>query len=114
MIENTFGILVQRWRIFRKAIIGNVEMCENIIKAAVVLHNYVQTSELDIREEQRRYCPTGYADYENDDGIIPGAWRKDGVVLKSIRRLGSNNSSVKVKKMRDILAVVSSNFYFFA
>ncbi|KAJ8930290.1 hypothetical protein NQ314_016909 [Rhamnusium bicolor] len=41
-IENTFGILAQRWRILRKTIIGNVDTCESIVKATIVLLNFLQ------------------------------------------------------------------------
>ncbi|XP_031327875.1 uncharacterized protein LOC116159107 [Photinus pyralis] len=56
-IENTFGILASRWRVFRKPIIANVETCIAITKACVALHNYLQKGEEDLPLEQRRYCP---------------------------------------------------------
>jgi hypothetical protein len=105
VIENTFGILVQRWRILRKPIIGNVTTCESIVRACVALHNFVQKSEDDIPLSRRRYCPTGYTDYFDANGELHlGAWRDEGVGLNSVRRLGSNNSSRIVQSIKDTLS----------
>lgn len=41
-IENTFGILVSRWRIYKRVIITREETVDSIIKATVVLHNFVK------------------------------------------------------------------------
>lgn len=38
-IENSFGILANRWRIFRKPIILKVEKTMKIVQATVCLHN---------------------------------------------------------------------------
>ena len=39
-IENAFGILSAKWRVFRRPIRANVEFVERITKATVCLHNY--------------------------------------------------------------------------
>lgn len=46
-IENCFGILASRWRIYRQAIIASEETVNAIIKATVVLHlhNFVKNKE---------------------------------------------------------------------
>eukprot|EP00102_Acyrthosiphon_pisum_P026296 XP_016663506.1 PREDICTED: uncharacterized protein LOC103310578 [Acyrthosiphon pisum] len=44
-IENTFGLLAARWRIFRKPIIASEKTVHAIIQATVVLHNYVISNE---------------------------------------------------------------------
>lgn len=104
-IENTFGILVQRWRIFRGTINASVEMCERMVKAAVVLHNFVQKSEQDLPVTERRYCPPEFTDSFNENGVCqPGSWNERATSLVSVRRLGSNNASRNVQAMRDILA----------
>ncbi|KAG5865131.1 hypothetical protein JTB14_030204 [Gonioctena quinquepunctata] len=51
-IENTFGILAQRWRRLRNPIIVNVDTCEKIILATIVLHNLIQKGEEDIPIEE--------------------------------------------------------------
>ncbi|KAJ8956139.1 hypothetical protein NQ314_006773 [Rhamnusium bicolor] len=104
-IENTFGILAQRWRILRKTIIGNVDTCESIVKATIVLHNFLQKKEEDIPEEQRRYSPMGYADSFDENGrLILGMWREEEYMLRSATRLGSNNATRRAQGARDKLA----------
>lgn len=41
-IECSFGIMINKWRIFHRPIDVNIEFAENIIKACTVLHNYVR------------------------------------------------------------------------
>lgn len=41
-IECSFGILVNKWRIFHRPLNVDIEFAENIIKACCVLHNYVR------------------------------------------------------------------------
>lgn len=42
VIENTFGILGSKWRIYRSAINASLELTEKIIKATVCLHNWLR------------------------------------------------------------------------
>jgi len=70
VIENAFGILVSRWRIFNTPINASIENIESFVKAAIVLHNYLRQTENAI------YCPAGFVDHENANGEIqPGHWR---------------------------------------
>lgn len=56
-IENSFGIMAARWRIFRAPIIATLETVHDIVKASVCLHNYVLIEEEMDPPENRRYCP---------------------------------------------------------
>ncbi|KAJ8684592.1 hypothetical protein QAD02_020384 [Eretmocerus hayati] len=70
-IENTFGILASRWRIFRKPILMQPIYLIDLAKAAVCLHNWLRMTDQD-------YIPNGLADRQNQDGqIIPGRWREE-------------------------------------
>ncbi|XP_018314018.1 uncharacterized protein, partial [Mycetomoellerius zeteki] len=62
LIENTFGILVSQWRIYRKPIIANPETVVQIVKATVCLHNWLRKNDIGINE----YVPIGIVD-DNPD-----------------------------------------------
>ena len=61
VIENSFGILASRWRIFRRPIIADPDHIVTYTKAAVALHNFLRTTESSV------YCPPGFLDAE--DGL---------------------------------------------
>lgn len=63
LIENTFGIMVKRWQIFAGPIEMNPKNADKIVKAAVVLHNYIKSfgDEASIRymrEKKKDKSPT--------------------------------------------------------
>ena len=69
-IENSFGILSARWRIFRRPIKAKPETVDLIIKASLCLHNYLQLT------YNAHYIPAGFVDAEDTTGnIVPGNWR---------------------------------------
>lgn len=106
-IENSFGILTSRWRIFRTTIIADVNMAEWIVCTALCLHNYLRILELAERPENATYCPINYIDtWDNNGNIIPGNWRQDNinVTLQSIGRMGANNATRQNITLRDSLA----------
>ena len=61
-IENAFGILAARWRIFRRAIRAYVKTVELITQAALCLHNFLQVT------NSAAYAPHGFVDSEQVDG----------------------------------------------
>lgn len=70
-VENSFGILAARWRVFRRPIRANAMTVEKIAKAALCLHNYLKLT------ENANYIPSGFIDSEDSSGnIIPGDWRQ--------------------------------------
>ena len=71
VIENTFGILASRWRIFNTPMNVSVENIERYVKSVKVLHNYLRQT------DNALYCPQGFVDCEEMDGIITkGHWRE--------------------------------------
>ena len=63
-IGNVFGILVARWRVFKRPIRASIETVLSIICACVCLHNYLQTT------QWSSYTPQGFIDVEGYDGTI--------------------------------------------
>ncbi|XP_058817565.1 uncharacterized protein LOC131680866 [Topomyia yanbarensis] len=101
-IENTFGILVARWRILLAPLHLQPIAAENIIKATVVLHNFVKS------HEGQQYAPPTFVDQIGQNGeIIPGEWRShvdplEGISADFIQR--GNNASRDAYFVRDALA----------
>ncbi|XP_046856108.1 protein ALP1-like [Xenia sp. Carnegie-2017] len=60
IIENSFGILAARFRIFRRPIHAKVDTVISITKACVALHNYLMNG----KTYANRYCPLGFVDHE--------------------------------------------------
>ena len=71
--ENTFGMWVNRWRVFHTPIIATPEHVEQLVMAAIALHNFLRKTVLSV------YCPSGYVDYIDPNGrLVPGQWRAEG------------------------------------
>ena len=76
-IENTFGIMVSQWRIFRTPIKGNVKLIEGLILGAVCLHNYLRFSEKNAPNDMQYYCSPSFVDRFEDGREVDGEWRRD-------------------------------------
>lgn len=99
-IENTYGILSARWRIFRVLIRANEETVELITKAAICLHNYLQLT------DNAFYVPSGFVDSENADGSLsPGDWRAivqyDESGMVSLGHVGGNRYTLEASNSRN-------------
>ena len=105
IIENTFGIMATKFRIFRRPLIANPDKVTRITKAACCLHNYLKITEASTSASSRPYCPPGYVDREDKDGIIvPGDWRHEvSEGITSMSRLGSNTYSRSAAELRDAM-----------
>lgn len=65
MIENCFGILSAKWRIFKTTIIADVSLVESITKTCACLHNW-------LREKNSNYIEQELADEEINGKLVPG------------------------------------------
>ncbi|KAH7977745.1 hypothetical protein HPB49_003363 [Dermacentor silvarum] len=76
-IENTFGILDNRWRILRQDIRASARTLDMIVWATVLLHNYLRT----LDEEDHscfKYSSDNDVDRVGPNGeLIPGIWRAE-------------------------------------
>lgn len=95
-VENAFGILVSRFRIFEKPIACKVSTVDKIVRTCCVLHNW-------LRIKSASYLPKGSVDEEdiNQGQLIPGSWRSETAGLSQAVSLGGNHSSKLARKMRD-------------
>ncbi|XP_046862404.1 uncharacterized protein LOC124455829 [Xenia sp. Carnegie-2017] len=101
-IENAFGILPARFRIFRRPIHARVEMVVRITQAAVVLHNYLMRECACSHGES--YFLMELIDKNTKHGTQPVRWREiiqGDKGLQSDCRDGSNNYSRNAKKLEN-------------
>uniref|UniRef100_A0A8C5BN49 DDE Tnp4 domain-containing protein n=1 Tax=Gadus morhua TaxID=8049 RepID=A0A8C5BN49_GADMO len=71
VVENAFGILAARFRIFGRLIDCQPEKAVKIVKACVALHNFLAST------ERARYMPASFVDTTADTGEVqPGEWRQ--------------------------------------
>ena len=98
IIENTFGIIAAKFRIFQRPIVASPEKVTCITKAACSLHNYLKLSEVCNVTSNWLYCPPGYIKYEDRDGnLIPGDCRQEAADgIRNIQRVGSNTHTASI------------------
>lgn len=101
IIENSFGILVTKWRILQQSLCLKLESAESIVQATICLHNFVINTSND-----KRYLHM--VDREVSNGhIIEGEWRNtitENNVFRHLGRVGANSSAVASMRQRDTLA----------
>lgn len=75
VVENVFGIMAYKFRIFRKPILRDPEKATIITMTCALLHNFLRKSST----SSSIYTPSGTTDVynTNDDLIVPGSWRND-------------------------------------
>lgn len=106
-IENAFGILCARWRIFYTPIRSNVENVENYVLACLTLHNYLRLT------DNASYCPMGFTDtYDSTGNLQEGKWRTMSVgnegMLPINRVKGSRYSNNAVEMRNSLRRFVNS------
>lgn len=96
-VENAFGILSSRFRLFRRSIEIHPQGAEYVTMAACILHNYL------VETNAQHYMPVDSLDIELDDGeVIPGTWRQE-VELPAMGRSSQKNASEYAKSIRNHL-----------
>ncbi|KAG0431463.1 hypothetical protein HPB47_021782, partial [Ixodes persulcatus] len=99
LIENSFGIMANRWRILRRAFKASEEITESVVKACVTLHNFLLK---DSAHSRSAYSPPGYTDHEDWEGkLIDGEWKNDRSGQPGLRDL----AGVGLRPARTALAV---------
>ncbi|XP_034837923.1 protein ALP1-like isoform X1 [Maniola jurtina] len=95
IVENAFGILANRFRVFEKAISTKIDTVDHIVFAACSLHNW-------LRKKSSAYLTTCSVDRDDIDthSLIEGMWRTDVRGLNSITQQGSNHSSLSAREKR--------------
>lgn len=97
VVENAFGILANRFRVFQTAINQPPEKVEMIVLAACCLHNYL------VDHSMSSYAPQALLDNEDENhNFNPGEWRTEQE-LTALQASYQRNGSQKAKQQQDIL-----------
>lgn len=108
-IENTFGIMAARWRILGRPIEFMPDKAVDVVKACLVLHNYLTHT------DESCYIPQCFADSDSAESMQPGEWRSvvanDSNLVKSVTpmqrsRSGSTSDAAAVRS--DLMAFFQS------
>lgn len=106
VVENAFGILAARFRVFRQDIEVDISTVDLIVQAACSIHNWLRTV------SPGKYFERGWTDYEDTEtGVLhPGEWRTTGTELASVSSVcATNNYSKLASDKRKKLAAHFSN-----
>lgn len=99
VVENAFGILANRLRVFRTTISLDPDKVVKITLTSCVIHNYLRA------RRSEPYVPPTFTDRETEDHeFIPGSWRDEG--QGAFHDLSSNrarNPAQRTKDQRDIM-----------
>lgn len=96
VVENAFGILCSRFRIFLTTINLKPKTVEYIVLASCVLHNFLR------QEIRQSYTPSRSLDFENiENGTIEeGEWRQD-MNLSSLQTSQNRHPTDDAKQIRE-------------
>jgi hypothetical protein len=95
VVENAFGILAHRWRVFLTTIKLSPEKVTGIIFAACCLHN--------LMVEKNKASYASAADQEDADHVlVQGTWRNDQA-LNSMQPTTLHNATRNAKTQRELL-----------
>ena len=100
--ENMFGIIANRWRVFRSIIFLPPKTIETITLGTLVLHNFLRQS-----ASKHIYSPPSLVDTNSRTGdLIPGQWRNEPPTQSFFPQCSSqygNNITRTAKETRDTL-----------
>ena len=98
--ENLFGIVANRWRVFRTVLQLAPSSIASLVMAALVLHNHLRKS-----SSRNVYCPQGLLDTELRSGeVTNGLWRQESTsesFLPPSVPITGHNATNDAKLVRD-------------
>ena len=87
IVENAFGILTQRWRVYTGRLQVGPETADSVVRATCILHNYIQSTSKTVGQNE----PDDDED-EDEDGER---------ILRPLRNLRRNRASEESQTTRD-------------
>lgn len=101
IVENTFGILSAKFRIFKSPIELSPEKVSIVTMSCILLHNYLKKS----NTSTRIYCPPGTIDVYDRNGnmIHRGSWRSEITSTNAIQNLPqiARRSAANARQVRE-------------
>lgn len=96
VVENVFGILASRFRVFQKPILVDIQNVDKIIMASCYLHNF-------LRQKSVNYITNSCIDNEDVENYIlqPGQWRQENELLPLLKNNQRQQTEVG-KEVRNI------------
>lgn len=96
VVENAFGILATRFRIFRRKISVDIDNVDAIVLACCALHNY-------LRKKSNTYMTDSCVDVENTNDLTfrPGDWRKQNFELVSLVQINEKQRNDEGNEVRN-------------
>lgn len=94
IIENVFGIMSARFRVFRKAISLDAEKTKKVTLACCVLHNYLM-----VTNKKKYALPNSFDHFDCNGTLVPGDWRREediGASMFPLQRSRSETFNTKV------------------
>lgn len=97
VVENVFGILASRFRVFLQPVTINIERMDAVVLACCALHNFLR------RRSKKNYITETSVDYEDivNGTLTPGEWRQSGNLLSLDRRSSTKNARNSAKEVRN-------------
>lgn len=97
VVENAFGILASRFRVFSTNVAIDVANVDKLVMAACALHNYL------ITDGESQYFTPSMVDVEDTESHVVrlGTWRE--CQMQSVGILHNNNPTVAAKSKREVL-----------
>jgi DDE superfamily endonuclease len=104
VVENAFGILAHRFRVFLTPINSSTSSVTQIVLAAVLLHNFMKSRQ----SSARTYFHCNAVDLEDTETgtLTPGTWSQDNssTGMVDLTRRTCGNSRNDAKDLRNSLA----------
>lgn len=100
MVECAFGILSSQWRIYKRPINTSIQTAENIVKATVVLHNFLRQNTEDVN------C---FPETTNNVMDIPTLPEMEIAAFRNLSNVGSNTHTREASHIRNIFVDYFNN-----
>ena len=99
VVENAFGILANRFRVFCSTILLHPDTVTKITLASICLHNFLR------QHRSEAYLPPALADWgDADHRVHEGAWRRDGLgAMECVQAGRARNPTLTAKLQRSLL-----------